>query len=90
MRNFNGLFNRKQYEYNLCGRVYCFKFSCQYNILLADNKGKSTQKTGSITTTGNAPSYTATAGSATRTGFTVTPSSISYDTNANFSSFKVE
>lgn len=61
-----------------------------WRTTLTDNKGKSTQKTGSITTTGNAPSYTATAGSATRTGFTVTPSSISYDTNASFSSFKVE
>lgn len=41
-------------------------------------------------TTGNAPTYNASAGSATRTSFIVTPSSISYDTNASFSSFKVE
>lgn len=42
------------------------------------------------TTSGNPPSYTATAGSITRAGFTVTPSSITYETGASFSSFKVE
>ena len=61
-----------------------------WRTTLTDTKNRSTQKTGSIKTTGNAPTYTATAGSATRTSFVVTPSGISYDTNASFSSFKVE
>lgn len=47
--------------------------------------GSTSAKTG-----GNGPTYTATAGSIARTSFVITPSSISYEQNASFSSFKVE
>lgn len=42
------------------------------------------------TTIGTPPSYNMTAGSISRTGFTLTPSNITYDTGASFTSLKFE
>ena len=62
-----------------------------YYVKVTDNQGRTSAAASvAFKTTGNAPTYSASAGSATRTSFVVTPSSISYDTNASFSSFKVE
>lgn len=62
-----------------------------YYVKVTDNQGRTSAAASvAFKTTGNAPTYNASAGSATRTSFIVTPSSISYDTNASFSSFKVE
>lgn len=62
-----------------------------YSIQAKDSVPKiSNPWEGTVKTSGNAPSYTATASSITRTSFIITPSSITYDTNASFKSFKVE
>lgn len=62
-----------------------------YRVKATDNFGRtsSSWKTGSFTTTGNAPSITSVSANSTRTGCTLTPT-VTYDTNAAYKSYSLK
>ena len=61
-----------------------------YSVTVTDNFGRTSDaKTGSFTTTGNAPTISSVSASPSRTGATIS-ASVSYDTNASYSSISIQ